>query len=248
MTYTPNGNYCGNDSFTYTITGGDSATVAVTVTCVDDNPVAVNDAATVLEDSSNNAIDVLANDTDIDGGPKDVTAVTQPSNGTSAFTASGVTYTPSGNYCGNDSFTYSITGGDSATVAVTVDCVNDQPSFDNDDAIYIALSQINSLPTEKLACNFVFGPSNESSQSVNDFTIIAVTDSNNILSSVDVLNNGTMSYAFTGNTGVATVSIALQDNGGIDFGGVDTSTTHQFNIHVEDSIFRNGFDLETCQN
>jgi hypothetical protein len=39
------------------------------------------DAATVIEDSGANAIDVLANDTDIDGGPKTVTSVTQPANG-----------------------------------------------------------------------------------------------------------------------------------------------------------------------
>ena len=39
----------------------------MTVTCVDDNPVAVNDPATVMEDSSATAVDVLANDTDPDG-------------------------------------------------------------------------------------------------------------------------------------------------------------------------------------
>ena len=40
--------------------------------CVDDPPVAVNDTKTVVEDSGATAIDVLANDTDIDGGPKQV--------------------------------------------------------------------------------------------------------------------------------------------------------------------------------
>ena len=40
------------------------------MTCVDDAPVAVNDAATVAEDAPATAIDVLANDTDADGGPK----------------------------------------------------------------------------------------------------------------------------------------------------------------------------------
>ncbi len=41
----------------------------MTVTCVDDPPVAVADAATVSEDAGATAVDVLANDTDIDGGP-----------------------------------------------------------------------------------------------------------------------------------------------------------------------------------
>ena len=44
----------------------------MTVTCVDDPPVAVDDSATVAEDSGATAIDVLANDTDVDGGPKAV--------------------------------------------------------------------------------------------------------------------------------------------------------------------------------
>ncbi len=58
------------DTFTYTLNaGGGSATVSVTVTCVDDAPVAVDDAATVGEDAGATAIDVLANDTDVDGGP-----------------------------------------------------------------------------------------------------------------------------------------------------------------------------------
>ena len=44
--------------------------MSVTVTCVDDDPAAVNDAATVTRTSGATAIDVLANDTDPDGGPK----------------------------------------------------------------------------------------------------------------------------------------------------------------------------------
>ena len=53
-------------------TAARQATVSVTVTCVDDAPVAVDDAATVAEDAGDDAIDVLANDTDIDGGPKTI--------------------------------------------------------------------------------------------------------------------------------------------------------------------------------
>ena len=73
----------------------------MTVDCVDDNPVAVDDQATVNEDSGSNAIDVLGNDTDVDGGPKSVASVTQPDNGTVAITGdgSGVSYTPDPDYC-----------------------------------------------------------------------------------------------------------------------------------------------------
>ena len=54
----------------------------MTVTCVDDDPVAVDDAATVRVDDPATAIDVLANDTDVDGGPKAIASVTQPDHGT----------------------------------------------------------------------------------------------------------------------------------------------------------------------
>ena len=54
----------------------------MTVTCVDDPPTAVDDSATVTEDSGASVVSVLANDTDIDGGPISVASVTQPANGT----------------------------------------------------------------------------------------------------------------------------------------------------------------------
>ena len=47
--------------------------------------------------------------------------------GTTSFTAGNVSYTPAANYCGADSFTYTIGGGDTATVSVTVTCVTDAP-------------------------------------------------------------------------------------------------------------------------
>ncbi|GAA3537532.1 Ig-like domain-containing protein [Nocardioides daeguensis] len=140
LTYAPAANYCNAppatslDTFTYTLSpGGDVATVSVTVTCVGDAPVAVNDSATVLEDASASAVAVLANDLDPDAGGVQVTSLTQPANGTAAITGggTGVTYTPAANYCNAppgtilDTFTYTITGGSTATVTMTVTCVDD---------------------------------------------------------------------------------------------------------------------------
>ena len=130
VSYTPNPNYCNTDppastdDFTYTLNGGSTATVAVTVTCVDDPPTAVNDTATVSGNSGANPIDVLANDTDPDGGPKTITSVTQPAHGSVAITGggTGLTYQPAAGYCSTDSFTYTLNGGSTATVAITVDC------------------------------------------------------------------------------------------------------------------------------
>ena len=148
VSYTPAANSCNAppgttpDTFTYTLNGGSSATVSMTVTCVDDPPVAVNDSATVTEDSGANAVGVLGNDTDIDGGPKSVASVTQPTNGTVAITGggTGLTYTPNANYCNSppgttaDTFTYTLNGGSIATVSMTVTCVDDPPVAVNDSA------------------------------------------------------------------------------------------------------------------
>ena len=130
FTYTPDASFTGLDTFTYTLTpGGDLATVSVTVTCVDDFPVAVDDSATFTEDDPATVIDVFANDTDVDGGPIAVDSVTQPANGTAAITGggTGLTYQPDLNYCNTqtggtpDTFDYTLTPGTAtATVSVTV--------------------------------------------------------------------------------------------------------------------------------
>ena len=77
---------------------GPLATRDVVVTAIDDSPVAVGDAATVTEADPAAPIDVLANDTDVDGGPKTITAVTQPADGTASFTSDEVTFAPDGGY------------------------------------------------------------------------------------------------------------------------------------------------------
>ncbi|HEV2755660.1 MAG TPA: cadherin domain-containing protein, partial [Actinomycetota bacterium] len=97
--YTPTANYCNNpptipvDTFTYTLINGAVGTVNVTVTCVDDLPVAVNDTKTMNEDAGATTIDVLANDTDIDGGTKIVALKTDGTNGDVAITNSGADLT-----------------------------------------------------------------------------------------------------------------------------------------------------------
>jgi len=131
LSYTPNANYNGIDSFTYTLNGGSTATVTVAATAVDDSPAAVNDTTTVAEDSGTTLIPVLANDTDVDGGPKTITGVTQGAHGTVAFTGATLSYTPNANFNGTDTFTYTLNGGSSATVAVTVTAVDDPPVVPN---------------------------------------------------------------------------------------------------------------------
>jgi hypothetical protein len=152
LTYTPAANASGTSTFQVTVqdNGGTAnggvdtsaaQTFTITVAVVDDPPMAVNDAATVMEDDPATTITVLANDTDIDGGPISITSVTQSANGTVVITGggTGLTYQPNPNYCNDppgttlDTFTYTLTpGGNTATVSVTVTCGNDAPLIDLD--------------------------------------------------------------------------------------------------------------------
>ncbi|MFL6195457.1 MAG: Ig-like domain-containing protein, partial [Thermoanaerobaculia bacterium] len=138
--YTPAANYNGPDTFNYRASDGNAtatAVVTITVTPVNDAPVAVNDTATVAEDGSVD-VAVLANDTDVDGNTLTVTAVTQGTHGTVSINPDKtVKYTAAANYNGSDSFTYTISDGTmtaTATVSVTVTPVNDAPAAVNDTA------------------------------------------------------------------------------------------------------------------
>ncbi len=93
-------------------------------------PTAAADSVTVNEDSGATVIDVLANDPDPDGGPKFVQSTTQPSGGSVSIGAGGtnVSFAPNANVCGPTSFNYTLNGGSSAAVTVTVTCQNDAPN------------------------------------------------------------------------------------------------------------------------
>jgi hypothetical protein len=141
VTYTPAADYCSAtpDSFKYTLApGGSEATVSVTVTCVDDAPVAVADSLAVAQDAGATPVDVLGNDTDVDAGPKSVASVTQPGHGIAsrADDGGGVLYTPSPGYCNSgadqpaDTFTYVLNGGATAAVSVRVECAPPKPDPD----------------------------------------------------------------------------------------------------------------------
>ncbi|TZF84988.1 tandem-95 repeat protein [Pedobacter sp. BS3] len=137
--YTPDPNYSGNDTFTYTLVapdGTESDPITVTIV-IQSPPQAVNDSKTTLVNTPV-VIDVTANDTDTDGTPDKttVTVVTQPAHGTAAVNpvTGEVTYTPVNGYSGPDSFTYTVKDNDGnvsnvATVNITV-----KPTGTNDNA------------------------------------------------------------------------------------------------------------------
>jgi hypothetical protein len=151
--YTPDANYNGADQFNYTVSDGqggtDTATVSVTVTPVNDPPVAVDDYVSVSEDSSNNLIDVIANDNDVDGDSLTIVSVTIPGNGSASTNGLYVFYTPDPNFNGFDQFSYTIIdgngGSDNATVFVTITAVNDPPTANDDVATVVEDSTDNQI-------------------------------------------------------------------------------------------------------
>ncbi len=148
VTYTPNTGFVGNDTFTYQASDGsvDSSNIGKVLVRVNGAagggttnhpPVAVNDKATTNQGIPVN-INVVANDTDIDHDLLTVTGIsTQPKNGTAVINTNNntLTYTPTANFFGQDTFAYIISDGHpggtaTATVSVTVTHVNHPPIAD----------------------------------------------------------------------------------------------------------------------
>ncbi|MGR5399719.1 tandem-95 repeat protein, partial [Vibrio harveyi] len=138
LVFTPAENFNGDATISYTISDGqltDDATVAVTVNPVNDAPVAVNDAVSTDEDTAV-TIDVLANDSDPENDTLTITAASVPAEqGTVTIVDGKLVFTPAENFNGDATISYTISDGqltDDATVAVTVNPVNDAPVAVND--------------------------------------------------------------------------------------------------------------------
>ncbi|MFW1552981.1 tandem-95 repeat protein, partial [Vibrio parahaemolyticus] len=135
VTYTPNDNYHGADSFTYIVTSGgvsESTTVNVDVTPVNDAPVAKDDT-TITDEDTPVTIDVLPNDTDADGDKLSIESASVPKEqGTVEVVNGKLVFTPAENFNGDSEITYTVTDGqltDEAKVTVTVNPVNDAPTI-----------------------------------------------------------------------------------------------------------------------
>ncbi len=218
ITYTPNNNNNGTDSFTYTIVdgqgGSDTATVNVTITAVNDMPVALDDDVAGFEDTAV-IITVLSNDSDVDGDTLTVFTVTSPTNGTVVINPdNSVTYTPDLNYFGTDSFTYTVSdgngGSDTATVSLTVNAVNDNPvanddsaTTDEDSAVIInALTNDSDIDGDTLTIDSVTQPANGAV--VNNGSDVTYTPNPNF--------NGNDNFTYTlsdGNGGTSTAMVTI---------------------------------------
>jgi len=138
VSYTPNPDFYGSDSFTFKVSDetADSAlaTVSITVKAVNDAPTANDDWVMTQEDRPIVRIDVLANDTDVDNDSLTIITVTQGSNGSVTINADNtLSYAPKADFFGGDAFTYTACDNkgetDTANVNVKVNAVNDAPRF-----------------------------------------------------------------------------------------------------------------------
>ncbi|WP_164779819.1 Ig-like domain-containing protein, partial [Paenibacillus kobensis] len=135
--YTPDANYNGTDTFSFIAKDGFESSVpaqaSITVTAVNDMPVADAKQLTIPQNASHA---VTLSGSDADGDPLTYAIQGSPSHGTlGPVNGSQVTYTPAPGYVGTDSFTYIAKDNHSgnsapATVDLTITAVNSAPVAD----------------------------------------------------------------------------------------------------------------------
>ena len=157
FTYTPYADENGTDDFTYLVNDGTAdsttpATVTITVTAMDDPPVAVDDAL-ATDEATPLVVDVSELTGNDRPGPANEnnqmvrivpSGFGSPAHGTVSYDSLNgtVRYAPQANFSGIDTFTYTIDDGRPAstavgTVTVVVGPVNDPPVA-NPDAVAVA--------------------------------------------------------------------------------------------------------------
>src|SRR5690554_5734160 len=221
-TYTPALNFTGTDSVDYTITDGsltDTATLTITVSPVNDAPVAVDDAISIAEDTVfTSTVSLLANDSDVDSSFTAVAGTyTTAQGGTIVIAADGqYVYTPKANFNGTDTVDYTITDGsltDTGTLTIVVTPVNDAPVANPDTATVVedTLTTINVLGNDTDA----------------EMDTVTVTAAAALHGTVTTNPDGTLSYTPNTNyTGADTISYSITDgNGGTSSSVVNVTVT-----------------------
>src|SRR5439155_1247498 len=175
---------------------------------------------------------------DADGNALTYTIVFPPAHGLLVPAAPGspsLTYTPTADYNGPDTFTYVVHDGhvnsnETGRINVTIAAVNDAPSFSAGPNQTVAEdSGANTVPN--WATGISAGPADESGQTLT-FSVTGNTSPGLFAAGPAVATNGTLTYTPATNVfGSATITLRLQDNGGTANGGIATGT-HTFTITV----------------
>ena len=153
LTYTPKANWFGTEPFMVTANDGSvtstQAQIVVTVASVNDAPIA-NDITISTNETRFISVDINLDATDVDGDNLTYTIVSDASNATTTLNGGIVTYVPTTDWNGEDSFTFKANDGtvdsNTATATITVNAINDAPSIEpisvstnEDNAIEITL-------------------------------------------------------------------------------------------------------------
>ncbi len=223
VTYTPDADFFGEDTFTYitTDTRGAvaSATVTITVTNASDDPVANDDVFNIIQNATATTLDVLANDTDPDDNTLSITEVTEPTNGSVSIAADNqsLVFTPPMDFTGLGSFTYTIsdgTGGVSTArvvVGIRDDQVNANPPTANDDTFDTLLEDSEDNVLDVLA--------NDTDPDEDPLSIVAVGQANQ--GGTVVIDDARLLYTPSANfVGTETFTYTISDGAG----GVDLAT------------------------
>jgi Big-like domain-containing protein len=232
--------YSGDAGFS----GSTSAVLKQQVNILNLPPTANNDTYSTNEDTQLNVpagSGVLSNDTDPNNDPLTAIKVSGPTNGTLSLNANGsFTYTPAANYNGPDSFTYQASDGtftsNVATVNLTVNPVNDPPSFSlaGSDINVSAAAGPQTVPG--WATNISAGPPNEAFQTVSFIVTVALSDKGSFTSTGLPAIDGSGTLTYEPDPGAAgnqvTVTVTAQDNGGTANGGQNQSAPQNFTITI----------------
>lgn len=198
---------------------------------VDPPPVADAQSVSTDEDTP---LAITLTGSDPDGQPITFNTPSSPSQGSLTGTAPNVTYDPEADSFGSDSFTFTVNDGTSdsapATVSITVDPVNDAPTFTKgaDQTVNV---DAGAQTVSGWATAISVGPANEATQTAQ---FVASNDNPSLFSTQPAIaTDGTLTFTpAAGTSGTATVSVSLVDDGGTTNGGDDTSDTQTFTISV----------------
>ncbi|PMO38068.1 hypothetical protein BCT11_17960 [Vibrio sp. 10N.222.52.B12] len=235
LVFTPAENFNGEATITYVVSDGeltDEATVSVTVNPVNDAPIANDDSATTDEDTPV-TIDVLPNDTDVDGDTLTIVNASVPAEqGTVEIVDGKLVFTPAENFNGEATISYTVSDGaleDEAEVSVTVNPLNDAPTTEN------------AIPSQVLPEDFA------------EYTI----NLNDAFNDVDDADSE-LTFAVSGNSniqvsivdGIATITPTADWNGSeeltftaTDLSGLEVRQTVDFTVNAVADIVADSADI-----
>lgn len=223
LVYTPNLNFNGLDSFTFSATDsgglGVIGTASVTVNPVDDAPTAAN--VNIVTDEDTQSAPVTPAVTDVDSGDTySVSIDSPPAHGVASVSSNQLIYTPSANYNGADTFTFRVTdsGGLSgvAMAIVTINPVNDPPTFASA-----------SIVTDEDTASAAVAPNVDDPDAGDTFTFAIVSQPRN--GSASVTNNRLVYTPELNYTGADGFTFSATDTSGLAVTGTAAVTVAPVN-------------------